>query len=139
VSGLNLDDVPGDVIERAKHLLLDGIACGLVGARMSWSERATDAICAAEGVGPGALIGTGRRTTPMAAALLNGSYIQGFEPDDYHPDRTAAELTASLLEPGSARSIERRVLGLEDLNDACALVGLLGPPVAPMFAALRDG
>jgi aconitate decarboxylase len=85
LSALNLDDVPGDVIERAKHLLLDGIACGLVGARMSWSDRATDAICAVEGVGPVALIGTGRRTTPMAAALLNSSYIQGFELDDYHP------------------------------------------------------
>ncbi len=42
-------------------------------------------------------------------------------------------LTASLIEPDRARSIERTVLGLEDLDDARELVDLLGPPVAPMF------
>jgi hypothetical protein len=32
------------VIERAKHLTLDGIACGLMGARAPWSKAAFDAI-----------------------------------------------------------------------------------------------
>ena len=92
VSGLKLDDVPSDVIERAKHLLLDGIACGLVGVRMSWSDRATDAICAAEGDGPGALIGTGRWTSselephPQPGRQTTGR-DDGRLPAERRPDR----------------------------------------------------
>jgi 2-methylcitrate dehydratase PrpD len=82
---VTLDDVPAEVRERAKHLLLDGVACGFIGAGLSWSLTATDALTRLEGDGPVPLIGTGRRTTPMTAALLNSSYIQGFELDDYHP------------------------------------------------------
>jgi aconitate decarboxylase len=82
---VTLDEIPADVRDRAKHLLLDGIGCGLVGAGLAWSRTATDALCRLEGPGPVPLIGTGRSTTPMTAALLNSSYIQGFELDDYHP------------------------------------------------------
>ena len=33
-------DVPADVVERAKHLLLDGLGCALVGAQLPWSRIA---------------------------------------------------------------------------------------------------
>jgi aconitate decarboxylase len=82
---VQLDDVPERVRERAKRLLLDGIGCAFVGVGLPWSETATDALCELEGTGPVPVIGTGRSTTPMTAALLNSSYIQGFELDDYHP------------------------------------------------------
>lgn len=36
---LELEAVPIDVIERAKYILLDGIACALVGAHVPWSEK----------------------------------------------------------------------------------------------------
>ena len=85
LADVQLSDVPPEVQTRAKHLLLDGIGCGLVGARLPWSDAATDALCRLEGDGPAFLIGTGRATTPLTAALLNSSYIQGFELDDYHP------------------------------------------------------
>ena len=48
---VSLDEVPPAVRSRAAHLLLDGIGCGMVGARLRWSEIATDAICAVEGDG----------------------------------------------------------------------------------------
>jgi 2-methylcitrate dehydratase PrpD len=38
-----------------------------------------------EGQGLGTLIGWASSTAPPAAALLNGTFIQGFELDDYHP------------------------------------------------------
>jgi aconitate decarboxylase len=85
LAAIRLADVPARTRERAKRVLLDGVGCGLVGARLPWSDSATDAVCGLEGDGPAALIGTGRSTTPTAAALLNSSYIQGFELDDYHP------------------------------------------------------
>jgi 2-methylcitrate dehydratase PrpD len=85
IAGVRLVAVPADVRERAKHLLLDAVGCALVGAGLPWSRSATDAVVALEGPGPAILIGTGRTSSPSAAALLNSAYIQGFELDDYHP------------------------------------------------------
>jgi 2-methylcitrate dehydratase PrpD len=97
VAGVSVADVPSEVRERAKHVLLDGIGCALIGAGLEWSRAATDAVCALEGRGPAVVIGTGRSSSPSAAALLNSSYIQGLELDDYHP---AAPLhSASLVLP----------------------------------------
>lgn len=85
VAGLTLDDVPRPVLDRAKHLLLDGIGCALVGAQLPWSRIATDAVLALEGSGDTVVIGTGRTTGAPAAAILNGTFIQGFELDDFYP------------------------------------------------------
>jgi len=85
LSNLTLDDVPAAVRERAKFLLLDGIGCALVGAKLPWSALATETVLKFEGSGPHAVIGWGRTTAGPAAALLNGTFIQGFELDDFHP------------------------------------------------------
>ena len=85
VADLTLDQVPNDVVERAKHLLLDGLGCALVGAQLPWSRVATDAVLGLEGNGDTLVIGTGQVTSAPAAAVLNGTFIQGFELDDFHP------------------------------------------------------
>jgi 2-methylcitrate dehydratase PrpD len=85
IAGLTLDDVPHPVVRRAKHLLLDGLGCALVGARLPWSRLATDAVLGMEGGGDTVVIGTGRTTGAPGAAVLNGTFIQGFELDDFHP------------------------------------------------------
>ena len=43
VAELSLSDVPAAVVERAKHMLLDGIGCALIGAQLPWSRTATEA------------------------------------------------------------------------------------------------
>jgi aconitate decarboxylase len=86
LANTTLDDVPATVRERAKHLILDGIACALVGAQLPVSRTGVNAVTALDGAGDAALIGWGTRTTsPTSAAMLNSSFIQGFELDDYHP------------------------------------------------------
>jgi 2-methylcitrate dehydratase PrpD len=85
VADLKFDDVPQNVIERAKHLLLDGLGCALVGAQLPWSRIATDGVLGLEGAGDTVVIGTGHTTSAPAAAVLNGTFIQGFELDDFHP------------------------------------------------------
>ena len=85
VAGLSLGDVPDTVVERAKHLLLDGLGCGLIGAQLPWSRVATDAVLELENTGDTVVIGTGKSTSGPAAAVLNGTFIQGFELDDFHP------------------------------------------------------
>lgn len=85
IAGLTLDDVPQPVWRRAKHLLLDGLGCALLGARLPWSRLATDAVLGMEGAGDTVVIGTGHTTGAPGAAILNGTFIQGFELDDFHP------------------------------------------------------
>ncbi len=85
LANLRLEDVPEAVRRRAAHLLLDGVACALVGARLPWSARAVDSLCRLEGTGPATLIGWDRSLPPSTATLLNSTFIQGFELDDVHP------------------------------------------------------
>lgn len=84
LAGLEPADVPVHVQERAKHILLDGIGCALVGAQLPWSRTAVEAVLAMEDGGPATLIGWDTTTSAAAAALLNGTFIQGFELDDVH-------------------------------------------------------
>src|ERR1700751_2684165 len=81
-----LADVPPSVRDHAKHLLLDGIACALVGAQLPVSRKGVEGITALDNAGSGLLIGWGSRTTRApSAAMLKWSFIQGFELADYHP------------------------------------------------------
>src|SRR5258705_12003290 len=85
VAELSLDDVPAVVLERAKHLLLDGLGCALIGAQLPGSRTATDAVLPIDGRGDTVVIGTGHTASPPAAAVLNGTIVHGFELDDFHP------------------------------------------------------
>lgn len=94
---LQPDAVPSEVRERAKHLLLDGVACAIVGAQLPWSKTAVEVVRKVEGAGERTVIGWGFGTSTPGAALLNGTFIQGFELDDFHP--RAPLHSASLVLP----------------------------------------
>ena len=86
LANTTLDDIPTSVRERAKHLLLDGLACALVGAQLPVSRKGVEGVTNLDDAGKALLIGWGGRTTSAtSAAMLNSSFIQGFELDDYHP------------------------------------------------------
>ncbi|WCM25859.1 MmgE/PrpD family protein [Sphingomonas sp. QA11] len=85
LTDLTLAVVPAETIERAKDLILDGLGCAIVGAQLPWSRVAVEAVLDLEGTGEAPIIGWDRTTTAPAAALLNGTFIQGFELDDFHP------------------------------------------------------
>jgi 2-methylcitrate dehydratase PrpD len=106
VADLTFDDVPTAVTERAKHLLLDGLGCGLIGAQLPWSRVATQAVLDLEGTGDTVVIGTGQVTGAPAAAVLNGTFIQGFELDDFHP--VAPLHSCSLLIPALLSTVSTR-------------------------------
>jgi 2-methylcitrate dehydratase PrpD len=61
-----------------------------------------------EGAGDHRIIGWNKRTSAPAAALLNGTFIQGFELDDYHPH--APLHSASLVLPALLACVEDRKL-----------------------------
>ena len=59
------ESIPDPVKERAKHLILDGIACGLVGAHVPWSEEAFNAISQFEARGQQTIIGYNEVTNTL--------------------------------------------------------------------------
>lgn len=85
LAGFSLDHVPVSARERAKALTLDGIGCAIVGAQLPWSRTAVDIVRRVEGGGSHSIVGWGAGTSMPGAALLNGTFIQGFELDDFHP------------------------------------------------------
>lgn len=119
-AGLTADAIPAPVRTRAKHLLLDGIGCALLGAQLPWSRIAVEAVLGFEDQGSAPLIGWGRTTSPAAATLLNSTFVQGFELDDFHP--LAPLHSASLLVPAllAAAHVEPGVDGAAVLTAAIA-------------------
>lgn len=133
LASARLADIPEEVVLRANHLTLDGIACALVGAHLPWSATAVENVLALEGGGPASVVGWDRRVPPTAAALLNGTFIQGFELDDYHEHGPLH--SASIILPtafATAESLER-VTGAQ-----LALAMLLGFEVGPRVGIAMD-
>ncbi|KAI0195912.1 hypothetical protein F4808DRAFT_440305 [Astrocystis sublimbata] len=136
IVGLEKKDIPDEVLERGKHLILDGIACGLVGSHVPWSEQAVDAVLAYEPEGQCSLIGYEEKLGPLAAAVLNGGFIQATELDDYHsvaPLHSASVVLGSLFaaaqvknvkvrggNPSSGQDPSRTVSGIDFLTAAIA-------------------
>lgn len=68
--GLKASDIPGPVLERVKHLILDGIACGLVGGHVPWSRQCAEAIMEYEPPGYCNVIGYDEVSTEKAVYYL---------------------------------------------------------------------
>ncbi len=82
----SLDQIPDTVQQRAKYLLLDGIGCLLVGSHLDWSALGVEAITDFDPSGEYMIAAWGgKKTSAYSAAMLNSSFIQGFELDDYYP------------------------------------------------------
>lgn len=84
VSGLQFDDIPADVRQRIKLLILDSFGCALYGARVPWSQILLETLSAVDTTRTTGIWGTNRALSAPHAALLNGTQVQGFELDDVH-------------------------------------------------------
>ena len=81
-SGLEYDDLPGDVVARAKELILDAVWCALGAA---WAPPAVMSRAVASEVGsssPATVMVGGQRTTPDLAAFANGVMIRYLDYND---------------------------------------------------------
>lgn len=111
ITKLSTSDIPQLQLTRAKYLILDGIACALVGAHLPHSEKAANVIFSMEPSGTCSVIGyPDRKLSPCSAALINSTFIQGFEIDDWH---TEAPLHSnSLLIPSLLAAAEHKKTSL---------------------------
>ena len=84
ISGLRYEQIPAEVRERLKLLMLDALGCALFGADLDWSRILRRTLAAVDTSRGATLWGTDERLSPPHAALVNGTAVQGFELDDVH-------------------------------------------------------
>jgi aconitate decarboxylase len=84
VAGLRYEDIPGEVKDRIKLLMLDSLGCALFGSQLEWSRILMDTLKAVDASAGCGVWGTGVRLSAPHAALVNGAQVQGFELDDVH-------------------------------------------------------
>ena len=57
IYGMKMEDVPENLHERAKYLILDGMGYAIVGAHLPWSQIVAKAVFQMEGEGKCTVIG----------------------------------------------------------------------------------
>jgi 2-methylcitrate dehydratase PrpD len=89
VTNLKFDDIPKDVLERAKTLTLDFLGSTVRARRDADSTNSILAmlsILGLDGDGAATVFGDGKTYTPAIAALLNGALGHSLDFDDTHAD-----------------------------------------------------
>jgi aconitate decarboxylase len=87
VSRLTYEQIPVEVRERIKLLVLDSLGCAIYGADLEWCRILCDTLESLDATRATSIWGTDRKLSSPHAALVNGTQVQGFELDDVH--RTA--------------------------------------------------
>ncbi len=128
-SSVRHSDLPAAVTDRIPYLMLDGFGCGIFGSALEWSTLMTDAVLALGSSGEASLWGVGKKVSADHAALLNGSYVQGYEIDDY--SRHGALHACSLVLPA--------VLGAATMRGGVTGTELIAATVAGFEVGNRVG
>jgi aconitate decarboxylase len=84
VSGLTYEQIPAEVRERIKLLVLDSLGCAIYGANLEWCRILRGTLEKLDATRTTSIWGTNARLSSDHAALLNGTQVQGFELDDVH-------------------------------------------------------
>src|SRR5215208_1003316 len=82
VADTTFEQLPREVVEKAKRHALDTFGAALVGATSEEAARAKEALLAMEGSGTAPVWGKCESVAPRNAALLNGIAAHAFELDD---------------------------------------------------------
>jgi 2-methylcitrate dehydratase PrpD len=82
VARTRYEDLPADVVAKAKRHILDTLGAALVGATSEEAKYTHAALVATEAKGPSPLWGTNLAFSPRSAALANGIAAHAFELDD---------------------------------------------------------
>ncbi|HXG50042.1 MAG TPA: MmgE/PrpD family protein [candidate division Zixibacteria bacterium] len=104
VCDLDFRRLPSEVVRRAKEHVLDQLGCQLLGSTVPWNRPVYEFVRRYKPGGPATIIGHGDRVPPDDAALVNGTFGQGCELDDYydqgggHPGAASVAVAMALAE-----------------------------------------
>src|SRR5215208_1508031 len=98
---LRFEDLPAQVVERAKHCLIDAIGCAIFGRRFPWSAMVLAETWATGAGGPCLLPGgPAIRLHAPQAALALGAFAHAFELDNLRKPSTGVHPGANAALPG---------------------------------------
>jgi aconitate decarboxylase len=86
VSQLRYEQIPENVRERGKLLILDSLGCAIYGAKLEWCRILQKTFGDLDASRTTTIWGTAQMLSSTNAALINGTQVQGFELDDVHRD-----------------------------------------------------
>jgi 2-methylcitrate dehydratase PrpD len=113
-AGLRYEDLPPDVVQRAKDCITDTVAVVVQGSSLPWSHIVA---AYAQRIGAGGrsriLGATGPLVQAPAAALANGTAAHAFESDNLTKPGAGVHPGGTLLPPGLAVAQERGSSGRE--------------------------
>jgi len=133
VAALRYEDLPGDVVELTKLLILDQLGVQLRGASLPNMQPVLRLADAQPGKAEATLAHSGTRTTVSQAAWVNGTLGHSAEYDDAHP---LAWHTNSAVLPAALALAEREDASGRELITAVVagiqVMGLLGAALPKM-------
>jgi len=129
---LAFEDIPDDVIERIKYLMLDGVGIALVASRYPFARTIWDGLANLGGDGACSVIGMDGRLSARDAVVMNGALIHGLDFDDTHM-QSVVHATAAALPTALVMADKQDASGQEFL---CAY--LIGMEVAIRIGMAAD-
>src|SRR5258705_3176079 len=84
VAGLRYEDIPGEVKDRIKLLILDSLGCAIFGVHLEWSRILIETLAKLDSTAGCRVWGTDRKLSTPHAVLVNGTLVQSFALDDVH-------------------------------------------------------
>lgn len=128
VSRLRFEQIPGEVIDRIKLLILDALGCAIYSVDLQWSHILMSALRQLDMSTTCVVWGTSQRLSAPHAALVNGTLVQGFELDDVHREGVM-HVGAVALPPVIAVTEIREGLSGRDFLTAAVAAYEVGPRV----------
>ena len=131
-AGLDLDDIPADVVGHLKLCIADTLACGVFGSTLAWSQDVVSMCQRLGRDGSATVWGTGHALGADLATLANGAQVHSFEFDDLHrraivhPGGVTIPAVAAWAEQDRSQVISGRefLTAVAAGYEACTRVGL---------------
>ena len=79
---LRYEDLPGEVVEKAKDCILDQLGVELIGSTLEWNKIPYRYVVDMGGKAESTIVNYGTRTLALDAAFVNATFGQGCELDD---------------------------------------------------------
>jgi 2-methylcitrate dehydratase PrpD len=84
ICDLSYRHVPAEAVSRCRELLLDQLGCQLIGASVPWNQPVYQFVKNTKNGGPARIVKYGNGVPIDDAVLVNGTFAQGCELDDYY-------------------------------------------------------
>lgn len=108
---LRYQNIPPEVIERAKACMLDTLAVCLYGSTKPWSKTVIDFVQRCGSKGNAAVLGTKLKASPERAVLANGTMAHAFELDNVRQPGSGVHPGATAFVPAFAVAQETHANG----------------------------